>query len=126
MNRPLLTPPLLNPPLLTTALRAKLVSNWLRNSANGGYLDFYPVLKVFSPDAEFTALLTELNPQDGDTVLGLFDWGHGKIGYHRGSLNAIAQRRGMWGLPVERDTEFHAQRPLSGYAARAEQVGRIE
>jgi hypothetical protein len=49
-------------PLLITALqRAKLLANGLR-SARGEVIDPRPVVKLFTPDANATWLLTELDP----------------------------------------------------------------
>ena len=49
---------------------------------DAGAIDFKPVVKLFTPDAQCTWLLTELEP-DGDLAFGLCDFGMGepKLGY---------------------------------------------
>jgi len=54
--------------LLTSAQRAKLLDNGRRQAAVKGTpaeLDFQPVVKLFTPDAQCTWLLTEIDPDDG-------------------------------------------------------------
>jgi Protein of unknown function (DUF2958) len=88
-------------------------------------LDFKPVVKLFTPDAQCTWLLTELDPDDG-LAFGLCDLGLGcpELGYV--SLAEISAVRGKLGLPVERDRHFEADKPLSAYANAARERGCIE
>jgi hypothetical protein len=115
--------------LLTPAQRAQLLANGkanaARNAAGMVELDFVPVVKLFTPDAGATWLLTELDPDDQDTAFGLCDLGLGcpELGYV--SLAELATVRGRLGLPVERDQHFTADRPLSAYAAMAHEKGRL-
>jgi hypothetical protein len=73
--------------LLTPAQRAQLLANGkanaARNAAGMVELDFVPVVKLFTPDAGATWLLTELDPDDQDTAFGLCDLGLGcpELGY---------------------------------------------
>lgn len=110
--------------LLTDALRAQLLANGMR-SARGEDIDPYPVVKLFTPDAGATWLLTELDPNDPDLAFGLCDLGlgHPELGYVR--LSEIETLRGALMLPVERDTSFHATLPLSAYADAARNAERI-
>jgi hypothetical protein len=87
-------------------------------------LDFKPVVKLFTPDAQCTWLLTELDP-DGGLAFGLCDLGMGEpeLGYV--SLVELAAIRGKLGLPVERDLHFQADKPISAYAEEAHQLRRI-
>ena len=61
--------------LLTTSLREKLLANGRANrDADGlprehGYIDHKPVVKLFTPDAGCTWLLTEIDPDDPDRRL---------------------------------------------------------
>lgn len=41
------------------------------------------------------------------------------------SLTELEGLRGRWGLPIERDLHFVADKPLSGYAREARLAGRI-
>ena len=56
--------------LLTDEQRTQLLANG-RITAEGGDHDPQPVVKLFTPDAHATWLLTELDPEDGDTAYGL-------------------------------------------------------
>lgn len=88
-------------------------------------IDPHPVVKIFTPDAGATWLLTEIDPDDTDRAFGLCDVGHGftELGYV--SLREIESLRGQLGLTVERDRFFHADRTLSAYAEEARQHRRI-
>lgn len=87
--------------------------------------DHKPVVKIFTPDAGCTWLLSELDPEDPDIAFGLCDLGVGcpELGTVR--LSEIACVRGAFGLPPERDRFFEADHPLSVYAAQAYSAGRI-
>ena len=110
--------------LLTDAQRRELTANGARSAA-GEAIDPRPVVKLFTPDASATWLLSELDPSEPDRAFGLCDLGLGfpELGYV--SLAELAGVRGRLGLPVERDLHFAADRPLSAYAAEAERHGRI-
>jgi len=92
---------------------------------HGRDIDPYPVVKLFTPDASCTWLLTELDPDDPDRAFGLDDLGQGfpELGYV--SLREIQSLRGLMGLTVERDRHFAAGKPLSAYAEEARQHRRI-
>jgi hypothetical protein len=87
-------------------------------------IDFKPVVKLFTPDAQCTWLITELDP-DHELAFGLCDLGMGEpeLGYV--SLTELRTVRGNLGLPVERDEHFDADKPLSAYADAARQHGGI-
>ena len=89
-----------------------------------GALDFKPVVKLFTPDAQCTWLLTELDP-DGGLAFGLCDLGMGEpeLGYV--SLVELASVRGKLGLPIERDLHFDTDKTISAYAEEARQLRRI-
>ena len=110
--------------LITAAQKAELLVNGAR-SARGEDIDPPPVVKLFTPDAGATWLLTELDPADPDRAFGLCDLGLGcpELGWV--SLAELATIRGRFGLPLERDLHFVADRPLSAYAAAAQAAGRI-
>jgi len=109
--------------LLTDTQRAQLLANGRTNAARNAVdqdeLDFAPVVKLFTPDANATWLLTELDPGDDDIAFGLCDLGLScpELGYV--SLSGLAAVRGRLGLPVECDRHFQADKPLSAYAAEA-------
>ena len=110
--------------LIPDALRAQLLANGQRSLENDGF-DPMPVVKLFTPDAGATWLLTEIDPDDHDHAFGLCDLGLGypELGYV--SLAELATVRGRLGLPVERDLLFIAGKPISVYAREARLVGRV-
>lgn len=112
------------PTLLTAALRRQLLLNGHKSRSQPDF-DPIPVVKLFTPDASATWLLTELNPDNPDLAFGLCDLGLGspELGYV--SLTEIASIRGRLGVPVERDRFFAPTEPLSVHLQRARQSGRI-
>jgi Protein of unknown function (DUF2958) len=111
-------------PLITDEQRAQLLANG-RASAEGQDIDPAPVVRLFTPDAHATWLLTELDPEDGDRAFGLCDVGIGmpKLGNVR--ISDLASIVGPLKLPVERDLYFVAQHRLSDYALLARINGSI-
>jgi len=87
--------------------------------AGDDIIDFQPVVKLFTPDASCTWLLSELDPDDPDIAFGLCDLGMGcpELGSVR--ISELEQVRGHFGLPVERDRHFTADYSLSVYARAA-------
>jgi hypothetical protein len=87
-------------------------------------INFKPVVKLFTPDAQCTWLLTEID-EGTDLAFGLCDLGMGvsELGYV--SLTELRTVRGKLGLPVERDLHFEADKPISAYADEARTYGHI-
>ena len=110
--------------LIPESLRSQLLANGERQAA-GDSRDPLPVVKLFTPDAGATWLLTELDPTDPDLAFGLCDLGLGcpELGYVR--LSELQTVRGPLGLKIERDYHFSADRTLSDYAADAQVRRRI-
>jgi len=81
--------------------------------------DFIPVVKLFTPDANCTWLLTELDPEEPDIAFGLCDLGMQcpELGSVR--ISELESVRGRLGLPVERDLYFTPHHTLSVYARAA-------
>jgi hypothetical protein len=111
-------------PLIGAPQRAMLLANGER-SARGEEIDPPPVVKLFTPDAAATWLLSELDPDDPDRAFGLCDLGLGcpELGYV--SLAELATVRGGLGLPIERDLHFQGTKPLSAYTEEARTNGLI-
>ena len=105
--------------LLTPEIRERLLANgrirrdWPMDDAEP---DFFPVVKLFTPDAGCTWLLTEIDPDDEDIAFGLCDLGIGFPELGTVSLSELAAIRGRFGLPVERDLGFVARKALLAYA----------
>ena len=109
--------------LLTQEQREALLANGRRMMVRDISCEVWPVVKLFTPDANATWLLAWLDPTDTDIAWGLADLGCPEIGSMR--LSEIAAVRGALGLPVERDLYFEAEKSLSEYAAEARERGHI-
>ena len=113
--------------LFTKTQHEQLIANCqaqiVRMDAGDPDIDFKPVVKHFTPDAQCTWLLTELG--NDDIAFGLCDLGMGtpEIGFV--CMREIRELRGPLGLPVERDMHFDADKPHSAYAEEARAHGRI-
>ncbi len=107
--------------LITKVEMTKLLANGTKSKTKS--VDHKPVIKLFTPDANATWLISEIDPDDPDRAFGLCDLGLGspELGYV--SLSEIKSIRGRMRLPVERDRWFNADKTLTQYAeiARANQ-----
>ena len=116
--------------LLTADIREKLLCNGRIRQQLGltgeAEPDFLPVVKLFTPDAGCTWLLTEIDPDDPDIAFGLCDLGLGYPELGSVSLAELASLRGRLNLPVERDLYFTAIKTLSAYADEARAHGAIK
>lgn len=114
--------------LLTIDIHRKLLANGrkrlIAQEEGRPEPDFFPVVKLFTPDANATWLLTELDPGAPEIAFGLCDLGYPELGSV--SLAELQSVRGPLGLPVERDLHFRAKKRLSHYAAEARALGRIK
>ena len=106
--------------LFTKAQFGKLIANG-RNRDQ----DHFPVVKLFTPDANCTWLLSEIDPEERDVAFGLNDLGQGFPELGCVSLAELRSVRGKLGLPIERDLTFTAEHPMSVYAEAARQAERI-
>ncbi len=110
--------------LITDDQRTVLLANGKR-ALEAEDFDPAPVVKLFTPDAGATWLLTEIDPDEPDHAFGLCDLGMGCPELCWLSLAELATVRGRLGLPVERDLHFRAEKHLSAYAREARLAGRI-
>ena len=110
--------------LITPEQRAQLLANGARFDKDEDY-DPVPLVKLFTPDAGCTWLLTSLEPDRPEVAWGLFDLGLGCPGMGSVRLTEIAMVRSRLGLHVERDLHFTARKPISAYARDARLVGMI-
>jgi len=85
--------------------------------------DHKPVVKFFNPCGAATWLISQM--EDDGIMYGLCDLGFGtpELGYV--SLDELTNTRLQFGLSIERDMHFKADKPLSEYAQEARQAGRI-
>lgn len=115
--------------LLTDDIRERLLQNGRLTAEyqrkGEAEPNFIPVVKLFTPDANCTWLLTELDPEEPDIAFGLCDLGMGcpELGSVR--ISEIESVRGALGLPVERDLHFSPTKTLSAYADEASARGCI-
>jgi len=110
--------------LFTVAQERQLIQNYMVNREQEEPVDFKPVIKLFGGGA-CTWLFTEYDPESR-TFFGLCDLGVGfpELGYvSREELEAL--RFPPFGLPVERDLSFKADKTLSQYAEEARKAERI-
>jgi hypothetical protein len=109
--------------LVTPQLREALLVNG-RAAYDRGH-DPKPVVKWFTPDADCTWIITELDPDDEDRAFGLCDLGMGfpELGWVY--LPELLSTRGPLGLPVERDLHFRSEQPISAWADAARDAQRI-
>ena len=109
---------------ISETLWAQLLANGAINAA-GHDRDAHPVVRLFTPDAQATWLLSEADPRKPDLAFGLCDLGLGfpELGYV--SLAELADVRGPLGLSIEVDASFVGTKPLSVYAEAARVAGRI-
>jgi len=109
--------------LLLKADEAKLIANAKASAEAPEGLDLFPVVKLFGGSAA-TWLISEMD-RNG-IMYGLCDLGFGspEMGYASyDELKAI--RFKPFGLPIERDRGFKADKPLSEYAEEARMLGSI-
>lgn len=84
-----------------------------------------PVLKLFNPCGAATWLISERDPEEPDILFGLCDLGFGTPEIGRVSLSEIQSVRLQFGLRIERDIHFSADKSLIEYADEARAKGRI-
>ncbi len=102
---------------LTDEQRTRMLANGAAR-ANGGTIDPYPVVKLYTLDAPASWLLTDLGA-DGDQAYGLMDAGTGFPELGQVSLSALAGVRGPAGMRIVADPHFAPRRSLSAYTAAA-------
>jgi DUF2958 family protein len=110
--------------LFTDEQRDQLLANG-KAALQGAQGDPYPVVKLFTPDAHASWLLTELDPADGDTAYGLCDVGLGAPELAHVKVSDLEAMRGPNKLRVQRELHFKPKRRLSEYAAQARADGSI-
>ena len=109
--------------LMTKAIKNTMLKNEREGRRLGMQGNLKPVLKLFCPWSAATWLLTELSP--GGRAFGLCDLGLGfpELGYI--DMRELARVTGPFGMKIERDTSFRANKTLAEYAAQARDNHRI-
>lgn len=105
--------------ILTKSIKAKLLAN-----GKSGGCSCKPVLKLFNPCGAATWLITEIDEHE-DMMYGLCDLGLGspELGYV--SLRELMAAKLPFGLKIERDMHFKADKTLEEYAAEARENGMV-
>ena len=108
--------------LLTKNIEQKLRANYQVNAGKEQTTDHKPVVKFFHPKTTATWLITELDPDN--IMFGLCDPGLGspEMGYV--ALSDITETL-AFGMPIERDRYFKADKTLTEYADLARNKGYI-
>ena len=101
-------------------------ANKARMEAGKDTIDHAPVVKLFTPDAGATWLLTEIDPDLPDLAFGLCDLGLGYPELGSVSITELKALRGRLSLPVERDLHFKSKARISVYADEARIAGGIQ
>ena len=108
--------------LLTKPIEKKLIKNFETNKVSET-TDFEPIVKFFGGGA-CTWLITEYDPEER-TYFGLCDLGQGypELGWvSRDELESI---KFPFGLGVERDRYWKAEKTINQYAKAARDKGKI-
>jgi len=110
--------------LLTKVIERKLLANHEKVVASGGEASLKPVVKYFSPVGGATWLITDVD--DDGILFGLADLGLGspELGYV--SLKELEEVQLGFGLGIERDLNFEADKTVGEYAAEARELGYIK
>ncbi len=108
--------------LITKEQREQLLKN---GRDQDGTKDFKPVIKLFTPDANCTWLISELDPEYPDIAFGLCDLGMGFPEMGNVAISEIKSIKGVLGLPVERDGSFTGIAPLTIYWRASQENGQI-
>jgi hypothetical protein len=108
---------------LTDEQRRALLANGAAR-ARGESVDPYPVVKLYTPDADACWVLAALDA-DGDQAWGLIDAGTGFPALGHVSLTMLAGIKGPKGLPVAVEPGYQARKTLSAYVADARRDGMV-
>jgi hypothetical protein len=109
--------------LITTEQHTQLLANG--RTARKTDHDPIPVVKLFTPGGYARYLLTEIDSIDSDRAYGLCDLGTGRPYLGFVSLHQLEVVPDQFGLHVEPDLHFVADKPLSAYAKVAYTRGLI-
>ena len=108
---------------LTDEQRRQMLANGVAR-ARGEDADPYPVVKLYTPDAGASWVLTALDA-DGDLAYGLIDAGTGFPELGLVSLKMLAGIQGPKGMPVAVEPGYKARKTLSAYVADAQRDGMV-
>lgn len=114
---------------LTKALKNQLIKNGLAQKEarenERDSINFKPVVKFFDPCGAATWLISEIDADNNDLMFGLCDLGIGCTELGIVSITELKSVRLRFGLKIERDYSFKANKTLSEYSSAAYELGRI-
>ena len=108
--------------LITARQRSLLLDN---GKSLDSLLDRPPLVKLFTPDAAGTWLISAIDPESPDLAWGLCDPGLGTPELGWVSLTELASVTGRFRLPVCRDEFFRPRATLRAYVREAQEAGVI-
>lgn len=108
--------------LIPSELRARLLENGARSASDESH-DPFPVVRLHTPDARASWLLTELDPDDPDLAFGLCDLGLGAPKLDHVRLSRLVE---LAGDAVVCDAAFVARQSLGAYLRDARTAGAIQ
>ena len=109
--------------LLTESIENKLKANWKKSLMEEEELPVKPVVKFFNPAGAGTWLIADID--DEGRMFGLCDLGVGcpELGYV--SIQELESVDVGFGLKIERDIHWEADKTLQEYAIDANEDGYI-
>lgn len=96
-----------------------------RKSRSATDFDPVPPLKIFSPWAPMTWLVSEIDPQHPTTGYGLADLGMGEPEFGLLDLRALSEVQGPAGQSLQIDKYWQPDHTISEYTKQATKAGRI-
>tara|TARA_R110000796_G_scaffold242376_2_gene364435 strand:+ start:1015 stop:1380 length:366 start_codon:yes stop_codon:yes gene_type:complete len=114
---------------LTKALKNQLIKNGLAQKEarenERDSINFKPVVKFFDPCGAATWLISEIDAENPDLMYGLCDLGMNCTELGMVSISELQSVRLRFGLKIERDYRFKADKTLSEYSNAARELGYI-
>lgn len=86
----------------------------------------FPVVKLFTPDANATWLVYEQDAEVSDLVWAVCDLGLGFVEAGPVSVRELQALRGKLGLPIEKDLYFTAEKSVEAYLTEGQRRGYLQ
>lgn len=87
--------------------------------------DMKPVAKLFCPWGAATWLICEMDPSENDILYAICDIGQGCVEYGTVSVRELQSLRGPFGLRIERDLYWTADKTAAAYYSEGCESGRL-
>lgn len=109
--------------LITKAARQQLEENFRKTEKGLSPNDLFPVVKLFYPGGAATWLLAYILPDQPEIAWGLADLGLGYPETGDMYLPELYLFKGGFGLGIERDLHFQADKNIGAYLEKARNDG---